>query len=80
MDEDDEFRTIAAPYPGSHIPAHIHGPVAAPGYPSRWLAEYWFEGDLPLTPEQIAESAGQRKIPRDSEATERRCRRAARSA
>jgi protocatechuate 3,4-dioxygenase, beta subunit len=54
-----EFRTIKpAPYPGRHIPAHIHGTVAAPGYPARWLAEYWFEGDPFLTPEQIAESAG----------------------
>jgi protocatechuate 3,4-dioxygenase, beta subunit len=46
-----EFRTLKpAPYPGRHIPTHIHGPVAAPGYPSRWLAEYWFEGDPFLTP------------------------------
>ncbi len=59
-----EFRTIAAPYPGSHIPAHIHGLVAAPGYRSRWLAEYWLEGDPFLTPEQIAESADKKNSQR----------------
>ncbi len=30
-----EFRTLKpAPYPGRYIRAHIHGTVAAPGYPS----------------------------------------------
>ncbi len=54
-----EFRTIKpAPYPGRQIPAHIHPTADAPGYPARWLDEYWFEGDPFLKKEDIAKNAG----------------------
>ncbi len=54
-----EFRTIKpAPYPGRIIPAHIHPTVDGPGYPARWIAEYWFEGDPYLKSEDIAKNAG----------------------
>jgi len=54
-----EFRTIKpAPYPGRTIPAHIHPTADAPGYPARWLDEYWFEGDPFLKKEDIAKNAG----------------------
>jgi protocatechuate 3,4-dioxygenase beta subunit len=54
-----EFRTIKpAPYPGRTIPAHIHPTADAPGYPPRWIDEYWFEGDPYLKPEDIRKNSG----------------------
>jgi protocatechuate 3,4-dioxygenase beta subunit len=53
-----EFRTIKpAPYPGGRIPAHIHPTAGAPGYPARWIDEYWFEGDPSLKPEDIRKNS-----------------------
>lgn len=41
-----EFRTIKpGAYPGERIPAHIHGTLSAPGYPARWIDDFWFDGD-----------------------------------
>jgi protocatechuate 3,4-dioxygenase beta subunit len=54
-----EFRTIKpAPYPGGTNPAHIHPTADAPGYPARWIDEYWFEGDPFLKKDDIAKNAG----------------------
>ena len=54
-----EFRTIKpAPYPGRTIPAHIHPTADAPGYPARWLDDYWFDGDPYLKKEDVAADAG----------------------
>ena len=54
-----EFRTIKpAAYPGRTIPAHIHPTADAPGYPARWVDEYWFAGDPFLKKEDIEKNSG----------------------
>jgi protocatechuate 3,4-dioxygenase beta subunit len=58
-----EFRTIkAAPYPGGGNPAHIHSSLSAPGFPERWIEEYWFEGDYYITAEMRSRLRGSGKF------------------
>jgi protocatechuate 3,4-dioxygenase beta subunit len=53
-----EFRTVKpAPYPGGTNPAHIHPTADGPGYPARWLDEYWFAGDPYLKRESLEKNA-----------------------
>ena len=53
-----KFRSIKpAPYPGRKIPAHIHPTADAPGYPARWIDEYWFEGDPFLKLEDVQKNS-----------------------
>ncbi len=50
-----KFRTIRpAPYPGNHIPAHVHPIIKEPGKNEYYFDEYLFEGDPLLTKEERA--------------------------
>lgn len=41
-----EFRTIKpASYPNSSNPEHVHTKANGPGYPERWLDNFWFADD-----------------------------------
>jgi protocatechuate 3,4-dioxygenase beta subunit len=41
-----------APYPGMHIPAHIHPVIKEPGINDYWIDEYLFDDDPNLTAEE----------------------------
>jgi protocatechuate 3,4-dioxygenase beta subunit len=55
-----ELRTILpGPYPGMHVPAHIHFSLWGAGYPLQWVDELRFEGDRYITPAMLREAADQ---------------------
>jgi len=53
------FRTIKpGPYPAHDTPRHIHVSVFGPDLPEYWLDDYWFAGDLLITPSERAKLTG----------------------
>ena len=45
-----EFRTTRpGTYPSRSNPQHIHAQIYGPGYPERWIDEFWFDDDPLVT-------------------------------